>query len=63
MVEWDSYNCKGGKVPFHKACYCDQQRTGLESIIKSDSVSVWALCPEIQNQPSESFPFDEKLAH
>lgn len=34
--------------------------TGLQSIIKSNSVSVWVMCPEIQNQPSESDLFKGK---
>lgn len=34
--------------------------TILESIITSDSISVWVLCPEIQNQPSGSYPFKGK---
>lgn len=40
------YNCKGVKVSFNNACYCNRHGKGLESIIRSDSVSMWALCPE-----------------
>lgn len=60
LMQWDICSWRG-RASFHNACYCNRWWLDCDPPLRATrSLCGWVVCPEIQNQPSESDLFKGK---